>query len=211
MALMRTGRRPVFWDGSDVFCMNNKLALPKDGTAYKENTENKQYQELAQNSAFRSEFGYVIYAGSANADSTEEVVKGTRFAVWALMNKYGIGDNDNLNDVAAGYQLFSDLYDVDAGTTTRKISPDENSIAKLKIVSTGDSSTPIFTYNASAKAWTSSGSGQTSASTAASGLSVDEPKTGDTTDLTLWTALALTSAAGAIALLILRRKSRAEK
>ncbi len=210
MALMRTGRRPVFLDRSDVFCMNNKLALPKDGTAYKENTKNKQYQELAQNSAFRSEFGYVIYAGSANADSTEEV-QGTRFAVWALMNKYGIGDNDNLNDVAAGYQLFSDLYDVDARTTTRKISPDENSIAKLKIVCTGDSSTPIFTYNASAKAWTSSGSGQTSASTPASGLSVDEPKTGDTTDLTFWTALALTSAAGAAALLVLKRKRRAEK
>jgi LPXTG-motif cell wall-anchored protein len=57
----------------------------------------------------------------------------------------------------------------------------------------------------------SSSAGQTSASAPASGLSADEPKTGDTTDLTLWTALALTSAAGAAALLILRRKRGAEK
>ncbi|MCH4006553.1 MAG: LPXTG cell wall anchor domain-containing protein [Eubacterium sp.] len=146
-------------DGSVVYCMNNTLAMPKDGTVFKENTENLQYQELAQNSAFRSEFGYVFYAGSANAKSTADEVRGTRFAVWALMNKYGIDNNDNLNDVAANYQLFSDLFDADAdvNAATHTISPFKDSVDYLEIVSTDGSSTPTFTYDTSANAWISSG------------------------------------------------------
>jgi LPXTG-motif cell wall-anchored protein len=144
-------------DGSVVYCMNNTLAMPKDGTVFKEKTENLQYQELAQNSAFRSEFGYVFYAGSANAKSTAEEVIGTRFAVWALMNKYGIDNNDNLNDVAANYQLFSDLFDADAdvNAATHTISPFKDSVDYLEIVSTDGSSTPTFAYDTSANAWIS--------------------------------------------------------
>jgi hypothetical protein len=144
-------------DGSVVYCMNNTLAMPKDGTVFKENTENLQYQELAQNSAFRSEFGYVFYAGSANAKSTAHEVRGTRFAVWALMNKYGIDNNDNLNDVAANYQLFSDLFDADAdvNAATHTISPFKDSVDYLEIVSTDGSSTPTFAYDTSANAWIS--------------------------------------------------------
>ncbi|MGN1381345.1 MAG: LPXTG cell wall anchor domain-containing protein [Eubacterium sp.] len=150
-------------NGKTVFCIDNRLAEPEDAIAlnqnltYSENNENEEYRNAAEDPEFRSELGYVMYAGVTVPDvkDNDGGAYATRAAVWALMNKYHIGDNDNLNEIAAGYPLFSDLYDVNARATTRKISPDENTVAALKVVSTDGSSAPVFTYKNGK--WISSG------------------------------------------------------
>lgn len=149
-------------DGEAVYCMNDKLARPDSSVTYRINKD-ETYQNGAKNPDFRSELGYVIYAGKNSTMKADTAVTATQVTVWTLLNKYRLSNNDNYfkdkdgrdDDYYIG--LVSDFYDVENSKTKQKISPYAASVANLEIVSTDGSSTPTFTYDTSANAWISSG------------------------------------------------------